>query len=102
MMLGKMRTLLFGSLRRQLIIGVAVFQAVFLTLFIWHQTSRQQDMLLDQQVGHAKALAQSIATASAGWVVARDVSGLQEIIQAQERYPELRFAMLLVCRPGWN
>jgi len=95
MMLGKMRTLLFGSLRRQLIIGVAVFQAVFLTLFIWHQTSRQQDMLLDQQVGHAKALAQSIATASAGWVVARDVSGLQEIIQAQERYPELRFAMLL-------
>jgi PAS domain S-box-containing protein len=95
MMLGKMRTLLFGSLRRQLIIGVAVFQTVFLTLFIWHLTSRQQDMLLDQQVGHAKALAQSIATASAGWVVARDVSGLQEIIQAQERYPELLFAMLL-------
>jgi len=98
MMLDKMRTLLFGSLRRQLIIGVAVFQAVFLTLFIWHLTSRQQDMLLDQQVGHAKALAQSIATASASWVVARDVSGLQEIIQTQERYPELRFAMLLDSR----
>ncbi|OYY92295.1 MAG: hypothetical protein B7Y41_16505 [Hydrogenophilales bacterium 28-61-23] len=95
MMLGKMRTLLFGSLRRQLIIGVTVFQAVFLSLFIWHLTSRQADMLLDQQVGHAKALAQSVATASAGWVVARDVSGLQEIIQAQERYPELLFAMLL-------
>ena len=100
MMLGKMRTLLFGSLRRQLIIGVAMFQAVFLTSFIWHQTSRQQDMLLTQQVGHAKALAQSIATASAGWVVARDVSGLQEIIQEQKRYPELRFAMLLDRRGG--
>jgi PAS domain S-box-containing protein len=93
MILGKLRTLLLGSLRRQLITGVAVFQAVLMTVLIVDLTTRQREMLLDQQVGHAMALAQSIATSSAGWVVARDVTGLQEIIQAQERYPELRFAM---------
>jgi signal transduction histidine kinase/DNA-binding response OmpR family regulator len=52
-------------------------------------------MLLDRQTEHATALANSIATSSSGWLAARDYSGLQEIIDAQGRYPDLRFAMIL-------
>ena len=94
-MWSRTRQLLAGTLRRQLIVGVAAVHAVMMALFVWDLTSRQQAMLLDQQTEHATALAQSIATSSAGWLRARDYYGLQEIVVAQSRYPELLFAMIL-------
>ncbi len=97
-MLERLRVLLFGTLRRQLILGVALVHAVMMTLFIWDLTVRQQAMLLDRQTEHATALARSIATTSAGWVAARDYYGLREIVLTQSRYPELLFAMILDTR----
>ena len=67
----------FGSLRRQLIIGVAATIAVLMTLFVWDTTERQQALLLERQTERAEALAQTLATSAAGWLAARDVSGLQ-------------------------
>ncbi|PIV30403.1 MAG: hypothetical protein COS35_06885, partial [Zetaproteobacteria bacterium CG02_land_8_20_14_3_00_50_9] len=86
---------IFGTLRGQLIVGVALLIAVTMALFIWYLTDRQQQMLLERQTEHAVALGNSIATSSAGWLQARDYSGLQEIIDAQSRYPDLMFAMIL-------
>lgn len=86
---------IFGTLRGQLILGVALLNAVMMTLFVWYLTDRQQEMLLERQTEHATALANSIATSSAGWLAARDYSGLQEIIDTQRRYPDLLFAMIL-------
>ena len=85
----------FGTLRGQLILAVVILNAVMMTLFVWYLTDRQQDMLLQRQTEHASALANSIATSSSGWLAARDYSGLQEIIDAQRRYPDLLFAMIL-------
>jgi signal transduction histidine kinase/CheY-like chemotaxis protein len=85
----------FGTLRGQLIIGVALLNAFMMTLFVWYLTDRQQEMLLDRQTEYAVALASSIATSSSGWLAARDYSGLQEIIDAQRRYPDLAFAMII-------
>jgi PAS domain S-box-containing protein len=84
-----------GSLRGQLIISVALVHAVMMALFIWDLTERQQHLLLQRQTEQAQALAESLAVSSAGWLAARDVAGLQEIIEAQRSYPELEFAMLL-------
>lgn len=83
------------GVRTQLILGVALVHAVMMALFVWDLTLRQQTLLLDRQVEQATALAQSLAVSSAGWLAARDVSGLQEIINAQAAYPELEFAMVL-------
>ncbi len=94
-MLKRLDTLFFGTLRRQLILGVAVVHAVMMALFVWDLTERQQVMLLERQTEYATALAQSIATSSAGWLAARDFYGLQEIVRSQSRYPELLFAMTL-------
>ncbi len=90
-----LRRFLFGSLRRQLILGVALVHALMMALFVWDLVERQKDMLLDRQVQQASALAYSVATSSAGWLASRDYFGLQEIITAQTRYPDLAFAMLL-------
>ena len=91
----RLREFFFGSLRRQLIFSVAAVHAVMMSLFIWDLTERQHDMLLDRQAEQAQALAQTLATSAAGWLAARDISGLQELVEAQRRYPQLAFAMLL-------
>jgi len=83
------------TIRRQLIIGVAVVHAAMMALFVWDLTERQRDLLLDRQTEQAKALVSSVATSAAGWVASRDLNGLQEIVTAQARYPELLFAMIL-------
>lgn len=90
-----LRRFLFGSLRRQLIIGVAVTNALIMALFVWDASERQKLMLLDRQTEYAIALAQSVASTSASWLSTRDFQGLQEIIRAQKRYPELQYAMIL-------
>lgn len=95
MSLNRVRSWLLGSVRRQLIVGVALVHALMMSLFIWDLTTRQQDMQRDQQLRHAKALARSVATSAAGWLLARDVTGLQEIVDAQMDYSEVRFAMAL-------
>ena len=91
----RLREFFFGNLRRQLIIGVAATIAVLMTLFVWDTTERQQALLLERQTELAETLAQTLATSAAGWLAARDVSGLQELAEAQRVYPQLEFAMLL-------
>ncbi len=89
-----LKRLVLGTLRRQLIVSVAVVHAAMMALFVWDLVSRQQELLLERQTEQAQALTRSVATSSAGWVASLDVYGLQEIVTAQSRYPELLFAMI--------
>lgn len=77
-----------------MILNIALVHAVLMSLFVWDMTKRQHSMLLEGQTEKALAIARSVATSSAGWVVSQDWHGLQEIIIAQSRYPELLFAMV--------
>jgi len=95
MIIQKLHGLFFGTLRRQLIFGVAVVHALMMTLFIGDLTLRQKALLLERQTDQAIALSATLATSSAGWLAANDLSGLQELVEAQKRYPELIFAMLV-------
>jgi len=85
---------LFGTLRGRLILSVAAVHAVMMSLFIIDLTVRQRAMLLSRQIEEATSLSQTLATSAAGWIAADDVAGLQEIAEAQRRYPELIFAIL--------
>jgi len=95
MIIQKLHGLFFGTLRRQLIFGVALVHALMMTLFIWDLTLRQKALLLERQTDQAVALSTSLATSSAGWLAANDLAGLQELVEAQQRYPELIFAILI-------
>ncbi len=85
---------LLGTLRGRLIIGVAAVHAVMMALFVGDLTVRQRTMLLDRQIEGAAALSQALATSAAGWIAANDISGLQELVEAQRRYPEILFVIL--------
>jgi len=89
-----LRTFLLSTLRGRLILSVTAVQTVVMTLFIIVMTTRERAVLLDRQIEEAEAVARSLATSSTGWIVAADVSGLQELVDAQRRYPELIFAMI--------
>jgi len=95
MILQKLHGFFLGTLRRQLIFGVAAVHALMMTLFVSDLTIRQKALLLERQTEQAVALAHTLATSSAGWLASHDVSGLQELAESQRRYPELQFATLL-------
>lgn len=84
---------LTGTLRGRLIISVAAVHAVMMALFIGDLTGRQRDMLLERQIEEATALSQTLATSASGWLAADDIAGLQELVEAQRRYPEIIFAI---------
>ncbi len=94
-MFDRLRQLLAGTVRRQLIVGMVLVVASAMSLLIWDMTRRQQNAVLEQQTDHAVALARSVAASSAVWVAARDFSGLQEIVRGLSSYPDLRYAIVL-------
>ena len=93
-MTSRIRLFLFGSLRRQLIVGVAAVHAVLMTLFIADIAQKQKAAFLDYQLGHAIALVSSLATSSANGTASHDIVGLQELVDAQTVYQELKFAIV--------
>ncbi|MGM0595020.1 MAG: ATP-binding protein [Pseudomonadota bacterium] len=94
-LLRSLRNWLRGSIRRQLVIGIALVHAVLMTIFVFDLVNRQHDFLHQQSLDEARALAQTLAANSVSWVLASDVSGLQEVVFAQKGYPQLEYAMIL-------
>lgn len=94
MALSSIKKFFLGSVRSQLITGVALVNAVLMSAFIYDLMLRQEKTLIQHQAKHAIALAQTLAVSSAGWWAANDIAGLKEILHAQKEYPELVFALL--------
>lgn len=95
---GAIRELLFGNLRRQLTAGIVVIVTAMISLFVWDMTRHQQAREAERHAKQLTALANNAATSTAVSVVARDYSGLQEIILSVARYPNLRHAMVFDLR----
>lgn len=83
-----------GTLRRQIIIGVSLTHAVLMLFFTFDMVSRQSQFLHQEYKDTASGLAQNLATNSAVWSLARDYSGLQEVVLAQMKYPNVKMAMV--------
>ncbi|MFY9151480.1 MAG: PAS domain S-box protein [Prolixibacteraceae bacterium] len=94
MRIRNIRNFLFGTLRGRLILSVAIVNAAIMTLFIIYLTNRQRNMLIERQEEEAITFSQTLSTSAAGWLAAYDIAGLQELADAQRRYPELIFAIL--------
>ncbi|HJW71941.1 MAG TPA: PAS domain S-box protein [Geothrix sp.] len=90
-----LRILLFGTLRRRLIFAVAAVHAVMMSLFILDLSHRHKALLLERQSDQVAASVNALAAASSSWMAAKDLSGLQELVDAQRQYPGLRYAMIL-------
>lgn len=95
MMFHRLYNLLAGTLRRQLIVGMAVILSITMSAFIWDQTRRQQSVLFEQQTDQAMVLAHSVATSAAVWLISRDYGGLQDIVDSLKQYPDAQHVIVL-------
>ena len=75
----KLRDWLFGTLRRQLAVGIALVHAVMMSVFVFDLVVRQQDVLQARQVDEARSLARTLALSARAWVLTRDLAGLAEL-----------------------
>lgn len=94
-MLNWMKRHMTGTLRRQLVLGVAAVHAVLMTIFIVDLVSRQNNFLHDQALAQSRGLAETLAANATSWVLAYDLVGLAEVIHSQSKYPGLDYAMIL-------
>ena len=74
----KLRDWLFGTLRRQLAVGVALVHAVMMSVFVFDLVVRQQELLQARQVDEARSLARTLALSARAWVLTRDLAGLAD------------------------
>ena len=84
-----------ASIRRQLILGVALVHALLMMLFIVDLVERQREFLHRQSQQQALSLSSTLAANSLSWVLASDFIGLEEVVGALSGYPDLRYAMIL-------
>ena len=83
------------SIRRQLILGIALVHAVLMTIFVFDLIERQRIFLHEQSVEQTRSMTELLALSSIPGVLANDLSGLEELIQAQSLYHGLDYAMIL-------
>lgn len=88
----------FKSLRRQLVLGIALVHAVLMTIFVFDLVGRQQTFLFEESVARAASLAQTLAANSLSWVLADDLMGLEEVVNTLRAFPGLEYAMVLTPR----
>ena len=81
--------------KRQIILTYVVGFFLLISLFVTYLVWAERNYLFNNSNLHASALAQSMAVSSLSWVLANDVAGLEEIVQALKPYPELHYAMVL-------
>ncbi len=89
------RHLMRPSFKHQIIL---VFVLGFMLLsgaFVAHNVQEQDDNLARESRQAAAGLAHTLAVSSRSWVLANDVAGLQEVVDAVQRYPGLRYAMVI-------
>ncbi|MDH5516845.1 MAG: ATP-binding protein [Gammaproteobacteria bacterium] len=94
-MLGSLKQWFAATLRRQLVVGIVLVVATTMLLLILDLTNRQKNIVREQQSQQAIALAQSVAVSSSVWLASRDYSGLQEIVDGLNQYPDLQHAIVM-------
>jgi len=83
------------SVRRQLILGVALVHAVLMSVFVVDMVERQRDFLSNEARAEAESMARTLAVASASSVIAHDLAGLGEILNSMRGRPGLAYACVL-------
>lgn len=88
------KNILFGTLRGRLILNVVLIHAVMMTVFIADLTIRQRAVIIERQEEDVMALSNNLSINAAEWILAKDVEGLQELVDAEKTYPEMNFTII--------
>jgi PAS domain S-box-containing protein len=94
-MLGRLMDLFAGSFRRQIIFTFAIGFNLLIMVFVAFLVMYEKHYLYDHSTQQTIGLAESLAVSSRSWVLADDVVGLQEVVQALKTHPDVRYGMVI-------
>jgi signal transduction histidine kinase len=86
------------SIRRQLIIGVAMVHLLLMSIFVLDLTARERRFLTEGAKNRALFQANVLATASVPHVIVDDFAGLSEVVDVFSRDRSIRYAMVTDTR----
>ena len=90
-----LKTLVFGTLRRQLTVGVTLVVATTLLLFGWDAFSRQQALFEQRLAALATGFASALAASATDDMATGDRAALQRLMQAQRQLSQVLSATLV-------
>ncbi len=94
-MLNALSWIIGKSIRRQLIIGVAMVHLVLMTIFVYDLTHRQKAFLTEKTNRETMFQTMLLATSSEEWLRSDDLVGLQEVMQAFSKDKSILYAMVI-------
>ncbi|TRW95265.1 PAS domain S-box protein [Candidatus Methylobacter oryzae] len=84
-----------GSFKRQIILAFVVGSFCLISAFAAYMIKTESVYRYQDANSTTLGVAQSLAVSSRSWVLANDLMGLQEVVNAFQAYPELRYAMVI-------
>jgi signal transduction histidine kinase len=87
-----------ASIRRQLIVGVALVHMLLMTIFVLDLVQRQRQFLWERARQHVLFQADLLATSSLHQVISNDLAGLAETLTSLARDRTIRYAMVTDLR----
>jgi diguanylate cyclase (GGDEF)-like protein/PAS domain S-box-containing protein len=87
-----------ASIARQLMLGIALVHACLMSIFVFDLVSRQHGFLLGESRKQAISLSEALAANGTSWVLANDLIGMEEVVNSQRNFPDLRYAMFTDLR----
>lgn len=94
-LLVRLRRIWMGSIRRRFILAVCSVIAIIMATFVYAVVNSQRSFMDHTNLETGKAFIETLAVSSVSWVLASDLVGLQEVVEATQKYPQLRYVMIL-------
>lgn len=87
-----------SSIRRKLVMGVALVHLLLMTIFVLDIVHRQRDFLWDELTKRTVHHAEVLAINSSPWILSDDLAGMEEVVEGSSHGSGVRYAMLV--EPG--
>lgn len=94
-MIKKIKDFFTSSIRRELIIGIAVVHAILMSIFSIDLVEKEKSFLTLQNQKKIEGISKTLAINSTPWVLANDFAGLEEVIESIKHYPGIEKALIL-------
>ena len=95
MIIQRIQNSLNKTITRKLIIGISAVHAILMSIFVFDLISRENDFLVKQHKSQAQSLVKTLAINASSSTLSNDLIALEEIIAAQQDYPNINYSMIV-------
>ncbi len=83
------------TITRKLIIGISAVHALLMSIFVFDLVDREKTFLVAQHKSQTQSLVKILAINASSGLLSNDLVALEEIIMAQQEYPNIDYSMIV-------